>query len=273
MQNSGPEAQDPAWDAEAYHRLSEPQTFSALRLLAQLDLQGTEVVVDAGCGSGRVTAKILERLPHGKVVALDLSPAMLDLARQVLQPTASQAVEFVRADLQEFCMPRVAHGIFSSMAVHFVADPARMYKNLARTLKPGGWLAVQYGAAGSSSRKNGPLIQDLLQVLQRAPYAAHVHGWTPMFHGGAVHSTQQFLRDAGFVGIEVQCLHDDYSPQQRALLREFMETVVMRQPMLQLPEALRPAFLADVHAVTARILEEPFEQLVCRAHLPLDHKS
>ncbi|MDQ3850816.1 MAG: class I SAM-dependent methyltransferase, partial [Actinomycetota bacterium] len=65
------------WDADSYHRVSEPQVAWADAVLERLALRGEETVLDAGCGSGRVTRLLLERLPRGRVIAVDSSPAMV----------------------------------------------------------------------------------------------------------------------------------------------------------------------------------------------------
>jgi trans-aconitate 2-methyltransferase len=74
------------WDAVAYDRLSDPQLGWGTTVLERLALRGDETVLDAGCGSGRVTQKLLERLPGGRVVAFDASSTMLEEARRRLAP-------------------------------------------------------------------------------------------------------------------------------------------------------------------------------------------
>ena len=63
------------WDAETYDAVSDPQFEWGMEVLDRLELRGDEVAVDAGCGSGRVTAELLARLPNGRVVAGDGSDA------------------------------------------------------------------------------------------------------------------------------------------------------------------------------------------------------
>lgn len=53
------------WDAPRYHRVSNPQLGWGLRVLERLPLRGDETVMDAGCGTGRLTAELLQRLPRG----------------------------------------------------------------------------------------------------------------------------------------------------------------------------------------------------------------
>ena len=63
------------WDAPNYDRLSDPHVRWGAVVLERLDLAGDEVVLDAGCGTGRVTEQLLSRLPRGRVVALDARDA------------------------------------------------------------------------------------------------------------------------------------------------------------------------------------------------------
>ena len=90
------------WDARTYDRIADPMTRWGATVLDRLPLEGDERVLDAGCGSGRVTELLLERLPRGHVVALDGSAAMIDEARRRLAPAAVEdRVSFVVADLCE----------------------------------------------------------------------------------------------------------------------------------------------------------------------------
>ena len=68
------------WDAGAYDRVADPQEDWG-REVSIDSLEGDEVLLDAGCGSGRVTELLLERLPHGCVIGVDASEAMVERAR------------------------------------------------------------------------------------------------------------------------------------------------------------------------------------------------
>ncbi|HUU33285.1 MAG TPA: class I SAM-dependent methyltransferase, partial [Vicinamibacterales bacterium] len=87
------------WDAASYHQVSAPQTSWGHRVLSRLPLDGGERAIDAGCGSGRLTAALVERLPRGHVVALDRSWNMLQVARTNLRPAFGRRVSFVHAEL------------------------------------------------------------------------------------------------------------------------------------------------------------------------------
>src|ERR1700759_4094038 len=74
------------WDAATYKRVALPHEDWARAVLDRLNLEGGETVLDAGCGSGRTTAILIERIPAGRVVAVDGSPSMVEKVKEVLRP-------------------------------------------------------------------------------------------------------------------------------------------------------------------------------------------
>ena len=103
------------WDARSYERVSGPQAAWAERVLDRLALRGDETVLDAGCGSGRVTRMLLERLPNGRVVAVDCAPSMVAEAREALDPSRTSVIE---ADLAELRLDESVDAAFSNAVFH-----------------------------------------------------------------------------------------------------------------------------------------------------------
>ncbi|WP_376714465.1 class I SAM-dependent methyltransferase [Janibacter limosus] len=69
------------WNARSYDSLPLPHQHWGTRVLEQVTLTGAEHVPDAGAGTGRDTAALLERLPRGRVTAVDASDRMLEVLR------------------------------------------------------------------------------------------------------------------------------------------------------------------------------------------------
>lgn len=155
-------------------------------MLDSLELNGDETVIDAGCGTGRLTAKLLERLPRGKVIALDQSEAMLDKARAELEPFGAR-VAFQRADLSDLQLDGVADVIFSTATFHWVKDHDALFRGLYRALKPGGRLHAQCGGKGNLERH----LKLALDLAKLGPIEY------PTFFADADGSVQR-LRAAGF---------------------------------------------------------------------------
>ena len=137
------------WDAPAYEALSDPQSRWGLRILGLLHLRGDETVLEAGCGTGRDTLRLLERLPRGRVLAVDASERMLEQARLRLAGHLDR-VDLVRADLGEPLPIDVPVDlVFSVAAFHWIRDHDSLFRNLARVLRPGGLLAADCGGWGN----------------------------------------------------------------------------------------------------------------------------
>src|SRR6266567_5322815 len=133
------------WNSAVYHRLSGPQVSWGKKVLARLSLRGDEVVLDAGCGTGRLTADLLEVLPSGRVVGVDLSQNMLHSARQHLAAQFDARVSLVACDLLYLPFEHAFDVIVSTAAFHWVLDHDRLFANLHAALVPGGLLEAQCG--------------------------------------------------------------------------------------------------------------------------------
>ena len=140
------------WNATDYHRLSGPQVSWGKKVLARVHLRGDEVLMDAGCGTGRLTAELLKHLPRGWVVGVDLSQNMLAGARDYLARDFEGKFSLVVADLQYLPFERVFDGIFSTAAFHWVLNHDRLFRSLFRALRPGGWLRAQCGCGPNLAR-------------------------------------------------------------------------------------------------------------------------
>ncbi|MEO5964698.1 MAG: methyltransferase domain-containing protein [Candidatus Limnocylindrales bacterium] len=211
-------------------------------VLDRLPLRGDETVLDAGCGSGRVTEQLAERLPRGHVVALDASPSMLATARERLARFGDR-VTYVVADLGEPLPlePASVDAILSTAALHWVRSHDTLFDHLAAPLRPGGRLVAQCGGAGNITRV-------------RAVLATIGDGWTGPWTFATPMETRVRLEAAGFESIETW-LHDEPTPLVAGEpLHDYLRTVVLGAHLDRLPD--EPARAAFVDAV-ARALPEP----------------
>ena len=133
------------WDAATYDRVAAPQETWGRDVLERLDLRGDERVLDAGCGTGRVTALLLERVPDGHVVAVDGSQAMVDETRRRF----GDRVEAFAVDLLDLELDDPVDAILSTATFHWIKDHDRLFARLHAALKPGGRLVAQCGGAGN----------------------------------------------------------------------------------------------------------------------------
>ncbi|MDA8301731.1 MAG: methyltransferase domain-containing protein [Actinomycetota bacterium] len=230
------------WDGAAYDRLADPQARWGRAVLSRLELQGSETVLDAGCGSGRVTKALLDRLPRGRVVALDASSSMLSKARSRLSERLAQ-VRFVQSDLLKLepamlgdDMP--VDAVFSTATFHWVTDHDVLFANLASVMRPGAQLVAQCGAEGN--------IKQLLEAV-RSLGVKRAGTWLYP----SVADTEARLRSAGFTEVQVWTNAEPTLFADRTVLVDFLEVVCLREHVATLPPAMRRDFVERVAAKMA----------------------
>jgi trans-aconitate 2-methyltransferase len=119
-------------------------------VVERLEPEGLTTVIDAGCGTGRVTELLLRRVPGAKVIAVDGSRLKLAAAAARLAGAiAGGRVELVHADLTTPLPVEPADAILSTATFHWIADHDALFETLALALRPGGQLVAQCGGAGS----------------------------------------------------------------------------------------------------------------------------
>jgi trans-aconitate 2-methyltransferase len=220
------------WDAPAYDTLNAPMNERGNDAVARLALRGDETVLDAGCGTGQVTATLLERLPRGRVVALDGSQRMLDAARERLGSDAR--VSFLHADLERpLPLAQPVDAIVSTSTFHWVRDHDGLFRHLAAVLRPGGQLVVDCGGAGN--------IAAVLEALRELGHREH-----PWTYAG-VAETEARLRAAGFTALDVR-LVPRTSRFEPAELERFLTSVVLRTYATELGPEAGAALVRDVAA-------------------------
>lgn len=233
------------WDAATYDRISAPQLAWAREQLERLHLRGDEVVLDAGCGSGRVTALLVELVPRGSVYGVDAAPSMARHAAEALGHGATILCQ----DLVQLSLPEPVDVVFSNATFHWVPDHDALFAAIHRTLKPGGRLVAQCGGKGNIDS----FRQESNAVAGEEPFAKHFDGWTQPWNYATAEETEQRLRRAGFD--EISCWLEA-KPTEPPEPRTFARSVCLVRHLDVLPPELHDPFLdAVMQRVIARVGE------------------
>ncbi|HEY7947545.1 MAG TPA: methyltransferase domain-containing protein [Acidimicrobiales bacterium] len=226
------------WDAPTYDRISDPMTRWGVEVLGRLALSPGDTVLDAGCGTGRVTELLLEKMVGGRVVALDADASMLAEARRRLA-LFDDRIMYVEADLLDLAPPMLGgwtpvDAVLSTATFHWVLDHDRLFQNLAQVLRPGGQLVAQCGADGNIAR--------LIEAV-RATGSERAGAWlyaTP-------EDTRRRLAASGFTDIVVWT-HPEPTRISPADLETYLETVCLRTHVASMVPDERREFLRAVAA-------------------------
>jgi trans-aconitate 2-methyltransferase len=223
------------WDAATYDRVSDPQVEWAREVLDRLLLRGDETVLDAGCGSGRVTAMLLDRLPAGHVIAVDSSSSMVEHAREALGDRAT----VFQANLADLELDEPVDAVFSNAVFHWIADHERLFERLLAALRPGGGLVAQCGGAGNVERFH----RAAAAVGAEPPYKDYLLGWTGPWNFATAEETAARLSRAGFEDVRAWLEPRHVTPADPT---GFLRTVCLRHHLQRLPDDLRAAYVEAV---------------------------
>ena len=244
------------WDAETYDAVSDPQFEWGMEVLERLELRGDEVAVDAGCGSGRVTAELAERLPRGRVIAVDGSEAMVEKARERLGGRA----DYLVSDLVELQLEEPVDLVLSTATLHWIQDHDRLFRQLRAVLKPGGRLVAQCGGAGNVAAHG----QAIRAVAADPEYASHLTQARP-WNFASPEGTETRLRSAGFAGARCWLQPKPVQPERPLA---FISTVTLGPILDQLPPEKRQPFAEAVLAQHESPLVLHYVRLNIEARVP-----
>jgi trans-aconitate 2-methyltransferase len=223
------------WDAVAYQRVSVPHEEWARAVLDRLPLSGEEAVLDAGCGTGRVTRMLIERLPRGRVIGVDGSEAMIAKVREILRPQD----DALAADLTTIALPARVDAVVSSAVFHWIKDHDALFDRMRGCLRKGGRLAAQCGGAGNIDE----LRETTRAVASRPPYADHLRDLDEPWNYAGAKETEERLRAAGFGAIGCWLQPWEVTPPEPF---EFLRAICLAPYLDPLPKELRAPFVDAV---------------------------
>jgi trans-aconitate methyltransferase len=236
-----------AWDAKDYAKNSQNQLQWAKELMPKLKLQGNETLLDIGCGDGKITAELACYLPQGRVVGVDSSKEMINLAKKTFPPTDFPNLSFNVMDAPGLNFQAEFDVVFSNAALHWIVDQKVVLAGVARSLKRGGRLLFQMAGKGNA--------QDILSIIDEL---IEVKPWKEFFSNMTFpygffdpQEYRAFLQEASLVAVRVEMFDRDMKHQGREGLAGWVRTTWL--PFTdRLPVELRPRF---VDLIVNRYLE------------------
>ena len=126
------------WDPKLYQSAHSFVWKRGADLVEALDPKRGERILDLGCGTGQLTARIAET--GASAVGIDSSPQMIDTAR-----ANYPELRFEVADARVYRTPETFDGVFSNAALHWIKPPEQAAESISLALKPGGRLIAEFG--------------------------------------------------------------------------------------------------------------------------------
>lgn len=243
------------WNAEVYDRIGTPMRGWAQQVIDDLRLRGDETVLDAGCGSGSVTLDLLQKLPHGKVYAVDASAEMIASLTKTLDERGITNVLPVHASLTDFTLPEQVDAVFSNAVFHWIPDDEALFGCLYRATKPGGRLRAQCGGYGN----NAHVLEAVAAIRTQERFARHLGEFRDSKKYRTPEQAVASLERAGFVDARASLFEAPVPFDDNDAAALYIRTILLRDHIARLPsEELRDAYARAVVEETVRRWGAPY---------------
>ncbi|MEW6757374.1 MAG: methyltransferase domain-containing protein [Acidobacteriota bacterium] len=224
-----------AWDPDLYLRFRAERAAPFEDLLGFVRAAPGLSVLDLGCGTGELTARLKGALPDSDVLGLDSSPAMLERARALARPGLRFELGSVEAAGGEYDL------VFSNAALHWVAGHRDLLPRLLGMVRPGGQLAVQI-----PSNHDHPANRAGDEVALRHPFREALGAWTRTVHVLPLPEYAEILYSAGAEDLTALEKVYPHLLADAGALRDWLAGTTLRPYLSRLSEPLREPFLKAV---------------------------
>ena len=240
------------WNADDYERNSKGQQKWARELIEKLELKGRENILDLGCGDGKVTAEIANRVKHGSVIGVDNSEAMIKLANKKYSPGTYKNLSFVVMDASNLSFKKSFDVVFSNAALHWVKDHRPVIKGLFNCLKPGGRILLQMGGKGNASG----IFSVLEEIINSYEWKQYFENFEFPYSFLGTEEYKKLLNNAGFTIKRIELIPKDMMHFGKSELEGWIRTTWL--PYLkQIPKEKQEKFIDTLS--TKYIQKEPVD--------------
>jgi trans-aconitate 2-methyltransferase len=232
------------WNPADYHANSSPQTEWGRDVHHQLDLRGSEIIFDLGCGDGRLTAELAKRVPSGRVIGFDVDREMIAFARRTFP---RDNLEFVESDIGAFTHSLTADCILSTACLHWIQNPELVLRQCRRHLTPGGRILFQMGGRGNCAE----ILTAVAAIATEPAWQSFLSGYSTPWRFAGPEEYRVWLPRNGFRTLRADLVPKEMVHAGPEGLGAWIRTTWM--PVLaRISEERRPAF---IEAVVARHLQ------------------
>ena len=179
------------WNAEYYKNNSDKQFQLGMSVLKSVPFRVNEIVLDVGCGEGRLTTEIAKRIPNGKILGIDISANMIHEAQKSFYDVSNASFECI--DATKFDVKNRFDRAISFEAFHWIEDQLKALKNIYESLKPGGYLYILM----LPSRKN-----PIFEAMESVKWSSEIQSSKAYFQGQSPEAIKLLLEQCGFVDID-----------------------------------------------------------------------
>ena len=240
------------WNAEDYRRNSQGQQIWARELIGKLTLNGTEKILDLGCGDGKVTAEVARSVSEGAATGIDSSRSMIGLAAENHPPETYPNLSFRLMNAGRLSFEGCFDIVISNAALHWIKNQQSVIDGVFRSLKTTGKILLQMGGKGNA----GGVLATLDEIMAEPEWRPYFRNFEFPFIFPDTLGYETLLSESGFNVKCVELITKDMEHTGRDGLEGWIRSAWLPY-IQQVPDSKRKRF---IETIAVRYIE----------HVPMD---
>ncbi len=237
------------FNGEKYKHASKHQKEWGNSIIAELNLNGNELILDLGCGDGVLTEQLSKLVPDGKVIGIDASIGMIDTAKKLEKDNLT----FICMDIDNINFTDYFDVIFSNAALHWIKDHRRLLRNALKALKTNG--VIKWNFAGDGNCSN--FFETVKTLINEDKYKEYFSNFEWPWFMPSKEEYQKLIDEACFSKVNIQYQNADrFFSNCDEMIRWIDQPSIV--PFLEyIPDAIKKDFRDEV----VKIMIEKTKQL------------
>ncbi len=200
------------FDGKKYGQASAHQKEWGLKIVDELGLNGSERILDLGCGDGEITLQIAKHVPNGEVIGIDASKGMIDAALEKEKGN----LKFILMDINRLNYVNEFDIIFSNATLHWIKDHRMLLNNVYKALRPNGRIRFNFAADGNCSN----FYRVIKEVIKMDCYTEYFDKFDWPWYMPIIDEYSEMLKRSSFKNVEIWGENADrYFPDSEAMVR------------------------------------------------------
>jgi trans-aconitate methyltransferase len=224
-----------SWDAEKYKANSSRQYAAAMNVLSRIQFNETDHVLDIGCGDGKITREIANRVPAGMVRGLDASSNMVEAASKEYADVKN--LFFEHANIVNYSSEQKFNYAFAFASFSWIKQQQEALINIANALQPGGTFTS--GIANEESL----YLKVRYDIMKTDKWKDFFVDYEVPYYPSNEDKIKKLCENAGFTAVKVEKNAVSY-PMTREKVISFMQALPVQ--IDKIPTERQKEFLNDI---------------------------
>ncbi|TFG24012.1 MAG: class I SAM-dependent methyltransferase [Promethearchaeota archaeon] len=232
------------WDAEFYQNSSSLQFELGLMGIKRLNPNGSEKILEIGCGNAMLTIELAKKNMNGTITAVEVSQEMIAQAKANIATHRISNIEIIHGDAIQINYQDEFDAIYSNSAIHWIKNLELMYEKLFNALKKDGRILIQTGLKSMNS-----VVKTIFKLVTLKKYRSALRDFKNPWRYLTFEETAELLNSLQFKNINIEEYNHLVKYDTEEGLLNYFKSAALVPFLTILPDDLKDEFIDDFRQI------------------------